>query len=52
MKRVREHIVKLRLSQRENEVIDAIVKKNGGQKAALVREMVMKEVLKRLQPAQ
>lgn len=46
--RVRDHIVKLRLSERENDVIEAIVKRCGGKKAELIREMVLKQVAEKL----
>jgi predicted DNA-binding protein len=40
---VRDHLIKLRLSDRENEMIDQLVQQTGGQKAALIRELLMKE---------
>jgi len=40
---VRDHLIKLRLSDRENEMIDQLVQATGGQKAALIRELLMKE---------
>jgi len=40
---VRDQLIKLRLSDRENEMIDQLVQQTGGQKAALIRELLMKE---------
>ena len=40
---VRDHLIKLRLSDREMEIIDALVEQTGAQKAALIRELLMKE---------
>lgn len=40
---VRDHLIKLRLSDREMEIIDQLVEQTGAQKAALIRELLMKE---------
>ena len=38
---VRDHLIKLRLSDRENDLIDALVRQSGGQKAALIRDLLL-----------
>ncbi len=38
---VRYHVIKLRLSDREMELIDQLVQQTGGQKAALIRDLLM-----------
>ena len=43
---VRDHLIKLRLSDRENEMIDQLVQQTGGQKAALIRELLMQQAEK------
>lgn len=42
--KIRSHVVKIRLSDRENELIDAFVGYTGEQKAVLIRELVMEAV--------
>lgn len=39
--RIRSHTIKVRLSDRENDLIDALVNYTGEQKAVLIREMVL-----------
>lgn len=38
---VRDHLIKLRLSDRENQMIEELVRQTGGQKAALIRDLLM-----------
>lgn len=40
---VRDHVIKLRLSDREMALIDELVKQTGAQKAALIRDLLLKE---------
>lgn len=40
---VRDHLIKLRLSDRENQMIEELVRQTGGQKAALIRELLMQQ---------
>ena len=43
---VRDHLIKLRLSDKENEMIDQLVQQTGGQKAAVIRELLMQQAEK------
>ena len=38
---VRDHVIKLRLSDREMALIDELVRQTGAQKAALIRDLLM-----------
>lgn len=40
---VRDHLINLRLSDRENEMIEELVRQTGAQKAALIRELLMQQ---------
>lgn len=40
---IREHVVKIRLNENEAELINALVKYTGQQKAVLLREMLLKQ---------
>lgn len=40
---IREHVVKIRLNDNENRLIDALVNYTGQQKAVLLREMVLEQ---------
>ena len=40
---VRDHLIKLRLSDREMALIDELVRQTGAQKAALIRELLMQQ---------
>lgn len=41
--RIRSNVIKVRLSDEEAALIDALVNYNGGQKAVLVREMILEQ---------
>lgn len=45
-KNIRNNPVKVRFSEKEEALIDAFVAYNGGQKAALIRELVMSQITK------
>ena len=42
---IREHVVKIRLNDREAELIDAWVNYTGQQKAVLLREMLLEQAV-------
>ena len=42
---IREHVVKIRLNEREAELIDAWVNYTGQQKAVLLREMLLEQAV-------
>lgn len=41
--KLRNNVVKVRLSDEEMALVDAVVNYNGGQKAALLREMILEQ---------
>ena len=41
--RLRNYVVKLRLSEEENRLVDALVDYTGEQKAALIRQLVLEQ---------
>lgn len=41
--KIRSHTVKLRLNDDEHKLIESMVKKNGGQKAVLLRDILLEQ---------
>lgn len=48
--RIRNNEITIRLSDRENALIDALVEFTGGQRAAIIRELLMEQVRLHSQP--
>ena len=46
--KIRDNPVRLRFSDYEKELVEAFVEKNGGHRAALLRELIMDRVLAEL----